>query len=134
MLCGWYRYFNSWKKYWTRQLRIIYISFVQSIIAFGIEIWGGGLAYEIHLNKLKLTMNKIIKFILKIPILIYTKFIYKELNVLYFDKLLMKCTLLLNFKYKMYLPSCYHIYNTRLKKNIFIRLYQIVKNNLEINA
>ncbi|KAF0754218.1 Reverse transcriptase domain-containing protein, partial [Aphis craccivora] len=49
------------------QLRIIYISLVQSIIAFGIEIWGG--AYEFHLIKLKSTMNKIIKFILKLPIL-----------------------------------------------------------------
>lgn len=61
-------------------------------------------------------MNKIIKFILKIPILTYTKFIFKEFNVVYFDKFLMKCTLLLNFKHKMYLSSYYHIYNTRLKK------------------
>jgi len=55
-------------------------------------------------------MNKIIKFILKVPILITCdKFIYKELNVLDFEKLLTKCTLLLSFKHKMYLPYCNYI-------------------------
>jgi len=53
-------------------------------------------------------MNYIIKFILKVPILTYTKFNYKELNILDFDKLLTKCTLrctlILSFKHKMYLP------------------------------
>lgn len=105
---------------YKHQLRIIYISLVQSIIAFGIEIWGG--AYEIHLIKLKSTMNKIIKFILKLPILTCTTFIYNELNVLDIDKLLIKCTLLLSFKHKMYLPPCNHDYNTRFRKNINVTI------------
>jgi len=46
-----------------QQLRII--SLVQSLISFGVEIWGA--TYEIYLNKSKSTMNKIIKFILKVP-------------------------------------------------------------------
>lgn len=62
-------------------------------------------------------MNKIIRFILKVPILTRTKCIYKELNALNFDKLFTKYTLLLSVKQKMYLPPCNHInyYNTIFK-------------------
>jgi hypothetical protein len=67
-------------------------------------------------------MNTIIKFILKLPILTCTKFIYNELNILDFDKLLIKCILLLSFKHKMYLPSCKHDYNTRFRKNINVTI------------
>jgi len=38
--------------------------FVQSIISYGIEIWG--CTYDIYLNNLKLTLNKLIKFIFKL--------------------------------------------------------------------
>lgn len=38
------------------QLRIVYISLVQSVITYGIESWG--CAYDTHLIKLKTTMNK----------------------------------------------------------------------------
>jgi len=75
-------------------------------------------------------MNKIIKFILKVPILTSTKFIYKELNVLDFDRLLCKITLLLIFKHKMYLPFSYHNYYTRFKKNVNTIVPNIVKSNL----
>lgn len=39
--------------------RIIYILFVQLVINYGIEIWGGGTTYDINLGKVQLTINKI---------------------------------------------------------------------------
>lgn len=45
-------------------------------------------------------MNKIIKFILKLPMLTRTKFIHNELHILDFVKLLTKFTIKLVFKYK----------------------------------
>lgn len=91
---------------------------MQSVISYGIEIWGG--AYNIHLNKVKIIMNKIIKYILRLPNYTNTDYLYKEINVLSFDRLLNKCTLLLAFKHKKYFTNCNHNYNTRLKKNINI--------------
>lgn len=46
------------------QLRIIYISLVQSITTYSIEGWV--CAYDVHPKKLKVIINKIIKLILKI--------------------------------------------------------------------
>jgi len=53
---------------------IIYISLVQSVITYGIESWC--CAYDTHLNKLKTTMNKLIKFILKLSSYTCTDNIY----------------------------------------------------------
>lgn len=71
-------------------------------------------------------MYKIIKFILKILILTCTKFIYKELNFLDFDKLLTKCTLLLNLKLNMYLPSCNYIITIIQYNCLLITLFMII--------
>lgn len=81
------------------------------MIVFGIEIWG---YFDIHLNKIKLIMKRIIKFMLTLPKLTYNK----EFNVLDFVKLLTKFTLLLVFKREKYLPAFYHNYNTRFKKKV----------------
>jgi len=75
---------------------------------------------SIHLNKVRVIMNMIIKYILNLPRLTNTDFMYKEFNVLNFDKLLNKCILLLAFKHKMYFLNCCNYYNTRLEKNINI--------------
>lgn len=45
---------------------------------------------------------------------------YKKLNVLNFDKLLTKCTLLVAFKHRNYLLIWNHNHNTRLEKNMNI--------------
>jgi hypothetical protein len=50
----------------------MYISLVQSIISYDIEIWG--CRYDIDLNKLKVNTNKIITFILKLSVYINTDF------------------------------------------------------------
>lgn len=43
------------------QLRVIYISFVQSIITYSIEIWKGE-THDVDLNKVTLTMNEVILY------------------------------------------------------------------------
>jgi len=84
---------------------------------------GGGVAMKFTWTNWYDYMNKIIKFILKVPILTCGKFIYKELNVLEFEKLLTKCSLLLSLKHKMYLPSCIYNYN------IVSFIHYIIYNN-----
>jgi len=105
------------------QLRIVYILLVQSVITYGIE--SRGCAYDVHLKKLKITVNKIIKFILKLPS--YTSFdaIYNDLNVFNFDKLFKKCLLLFMYKHINIIPICKHNLNTRFKSNV--NLYYIPK-------
>lgn len=50
-------------------------------------------------------MNKIIRFILSLPSFTNTDFLYKEFNVLNFDKCLYKYTLLTTYKHKKYFPT-----------------------------
>lgn len=76
-----------------------------------------GCAYDIHLKKLKKTINKIIKFILKLPNYTCSDIIYKELNVFNFEKLLKKNLLLIMYKQRSIVPICNHNVNTRFKKN-----------------
>jgi len=52
--------------------------------------------YSFHyLSKLKITVNKIIRFILNLYLLPNTDFVYSELNHYNFDKLFKKCLLYL---------------------------------------
>lgn len=92
----------------------------------GIESWG--CAYNNHLNILKTTMNKLIKFILKLPSYTSTDTIYKELNVFNFDKLFKKSVLLLIYKHRNFVPICNHNVNTRFKKNININIPRCYKS------
>ena len=69
----------------NKQLRIIYISLVQSIISYGIYIWG--CTYDIHLNNLKITHNKLIRFILRLPSCTNIISIYNELKIFNIDRL-----------------------------------------------
>lgn len=67
-------------------------------------------------------MNEIIKFILILPILKRTIFIYKDLIAPDFIKLLTKFTLLLVFRYKKYIPTYKHIYNSKYKTKKYVNV------------
>lgn len=55
------------------------ISLVQSIVSYGIENWGW--TYVTHLCKIKITLNKLMKLILKSSWCTNTVLIYNDLNV-----------------------------------------------------
>lgn len=65
------------------KLRILHFSFLRSIIIFGIEIRGG--IYNTRLFKLKTTVNKIIKYILRLLSFCGTLLTYDIFNVFHFD-------------------------------------------------
>jgi len=73
--------------------RVIYITLVQFIFSNGIMFWG--CAYNTHLEKLKVTINSIIQFLLSKPKSFCTKLIFNELGVQYFDKIFFTNVLLL---------------------------------------
>lgn len=83
------RYFN------IKMKRVIYIALVQSIFSYGIMFWG--CTYNTHLEKLKVTINSIIKFLLSKPKYYSTKLIFNELDVQNFDKIFYTNVLLLLF-------------------------------------
>ncbi|KAF0688949.1 neuroblastoma-amplified sequence-like, partial [Aphis craccivora] len=97
------RYFN------IKMKRVIYIALVQSIFSYGIMFWG--CTYNTHLEKLKVTINSIIKFLLSKPKYYSTKLIFNELDVQNFDKIFYTNHLFTNVN---------HDYNTRHICNINI--------------
>lgn len=72
---------------------------MQSLIFNSIE--SRGCTYDIHLSKLKVTINKIIKFILKLPCYTNSNFCYNELKVLHFHGLFKKYRYYLYINIKM---------------------------------
>jgi len=94
------RYFN------IKMKRIIYIALVQSIFSYGITFWG--CAYNSHLDKLRVTINSIIKFLLSKPKSYSTKLIFNVLDVQKFDKIFYTNVLLLLYKHKHLLKNVNH--------------------------
>lgn len=112
-------FFKDIKRYFNIKMkRVIYISLVQSFFSYGIMFWG--CAYNIHLEKLKVTINGIIKFLLGKPRYYSTKLLYDEFNVQHFNSLFKSNVLLLLYKHKDLLTMVSHSYNTRYKANINI--------------
>lgn len=73
-------------------LKIVYFSFVQSVIQYGIVAWGG--AYNIFMNDLQIVQNKLIKIILNKGRFHSTDDLYRTFKVLNVRQLFVKNCLL----------------------------------------
>lgn len=69
----------------TDTKRILYLSIVQSFINNGICIWGQ--AYDSHRYRLKMTLNRLVKFLLLKPMFYSNNLAYLELNITSIDNL-----------------------------------------------
>jgi len=74
------------------------MTLVKSIIFYGIEIWK--CTFDIQLKNLKITLIKLIRFILILSNSINTDFIYNELKLYSIDRLFKKINLFLLMIYK----------------------------------
>ena len=98
--------------------RLLYLSLTQSIVNYGICIWGQ--AYDSHTYRLKITLNRLIKFLLLRPVYYSNDSAYLELNVSCLQNLYYKNILLSLYRFKHNLARVNHSYNTRYKENINI--------------
>ena len=103
--------------------RIVYQALVESIINYGITIWGG--AYDTTFNPLKIIQNKIMQIILKKNHLYHTKYLYKELNVFPLKKLFYKASVIYIIKNNL-TSSVDHGYCVNIKT--------IIKHSCSLNA
>lgn len=69
----------------SKTLKNVYFALVQSIINYGISIWGG--THKYIMNYLQITQNKIIKIMLSKPQLYVNESIYNDFNVLKINQL-----------------------------------------------
>ena len=81
----------------SHTMRIVYLSLYQSIMQYGMVIWGG--AFKNNLKPLKVQQNSIIRICLKRDNLIASTLLnYKEFNVLPFELLYKKTTIMFVYK------------------------------------
>lgn len=112
-----------WKFYHLRTviplkaLKIMYHALAESILKYGILIWGG--AYPSNLEQLKISQKFLIKTILQKNKRCSTDQIFAEFNVLNITLLYAGAVLVFSHKHKNILNSnIEHIYNTRNKVNL----------------
>jgi hypothetical protein len=108
-----------------KTLRTVYLVLVQSIISYGIVIWGN--ASKFALNPLIITLNSLLRFILLKPYDfhvddLYNTFNVRNLNGLYIWNIL---NYIFNSDLKNNYPS--HRYQTRLKKSVNLNMPVIHK-------
>jgi hypothetical protein len=105
--------------------RLLYLSLVQSFILYGICIWGQ--AYDSHRYRLKITLNRLITFLLLKPMFYSNNLVYLELNVSSIDNLYLSNTLISLFRFKQNITQLDHSYNTRYKDNVSISVQNFKK-------
>lgn len=100
--------------------RMLYLSLVQSFISYGICIWGQ--AYDSHRYRLKITLNRLIKFLLLKPMFYSNNLAHLELNVASIDNLYVSNTLISLFRFKQNITLVDHSY-IRVIKIMLIYLH-----------
>jgi hypothetical protein len=120
--------FNDVKNIFNTQIkRQIYISLVQSILNYGITVWGQ--AYDSHTNSLKSTINSLTKFLLNKPRYTNNEYVYRELNIYNINALYFKNILVALYKYRHdAISTVSHEYCTRYKKVINIKIPKFHKH------
>jgi hypothetical protein len=82
----------------VRELKILYFSLVQSILQYGLIIWGG--TYDCHMSNLFITQKMIIKTIMFKPRLYSSEQLFNDFQVLTVRQLYIKCLFKFIYKYK----------------------------------
>jgi len=113
-------------------LRMIYFSLAQSILSYGIEIWGG--TYNTHLVNLQITINGLIQIILHKPRLHSTVNLFNEFRIFNLKALYFKNILLHLFKTDITMLKPHHSYNTRLKTLSNLNCIKVTKNFEKFNT
>jgi len=85
----------------------------QSIISYGIAVWGG--TCVIHFSNLEVTIRTLITIILKKPMSYPKISLFKDFNVLHLKAIYYKNVILNMFKVDVRPFIQQHEYNTRLK-------------------
>ena len=104
-------------------LKSIYFSLVHSNLSYGLVVWGN--AAHIYTNRIRLLQKKAVRIITNSDYLAHTKPLFKELNILPFDDMLVHSTACIMWDFDHgYLPSCFtdyfhpvsgiHQYGTRM--------------------
>lgn len=136
--------FLIYKFYQIKQLnnvnitKLIYYSYAQSVLQYGIRAWGGAL--NAHFNKLFIIQKHLIKTILGKPRLYPTKYLFNEFKVLTVRQLYIK-NLIIFIKNNRHLflfrdtnlnlrPSRKRFENIRMDLNVCRRQYFYIANKL----
>ena len=92
-------------------LKLIYISLVESVISYAIPIWGN--AYEVYLTPLKVLQKKIIKIIYQTPNLYPTHTLFQLSNLSDLECIYLFRVLSFIKKNKIFSETISHSYSTR---------------------
>lgn len=93
-----YKFYEINKILNIKHLRMVYYALVQSLLQYGITVWGG--AFDSHLEEIFIMQKLIIKTILKKPRLYPTSLIFNEFNVLTVRQLYIKSVIKYINKYR----------------------------------
>ena len=105
------------KPFLTRErLKLVYLSLVQSLLQYGILVWGG--AFPSHMQKLIILQKAILKVMLGKPKRYPSEQIYREAKVFTLRQLFIKASVLFYFAnpYIVNSPSI-HVHSTRFKSH-----------------
>ncbi|KAK9876112.1 hypothetical protein WA026_011229 [Henosepilachna vigintioctopunctata] len=98
------------------RLRTLYIALVQSLLSYGMLIWGGAL--NVHLKSLEIIQKWVLKIILKRNREYSTIEVFRESGVLDIRRLFFQSLLCYNHKNEVEVNYLKHCYNTRNKHNV----------------
>lgn len=104
-------------------LKTLYHALVESILRYGIIIWGS--AYSTNLESLNVSQKHIIKIILGKNKHYSSKLLFKQFNVFNLQLLYTKSVLIFTHKHKNVLNVIQHGYSTRQKYNLNVAIPQI---------
>lgn len=97
-------------------IKNVYYALVQSLLSYGILVWGG--TNKTLINNLAILQKRIIKIILNKPYTYSTEMLYKEFNVMNITELYALEILKYYYKNKHHFNSPDHIHNTRFKTQL----------------
>ena len=110
-------------------LKIVYFALAQSIIQYGILIWGG--AFNKHIKKLSTAQKILIKIILKKPRRYASKQTYLDAQILDVKKLYIKALLLHMFDHPELRQATQQSHATRFNSRNFVTIARHSKTNTQ---
>jgi hypothetical protein len=120
-----FKFFQVNKILNKQHLKMLYYALVQSILQYGITVWGG--CYNNHLNELFVAQKLILKIILSKPRLYSTNLIFENLKVMTVRQLYIKNVISFIVKYKSQFPitlnSLVNNYSLRTTANKYVTYY-----------
>lgn len=104
-----------------KNLKIVYCALVESILRYGVVVWGG--VYQETMRNLGVIQNTILKILFKRSRLYSTECLYTELKIMNIRQLYSLCCLLWTFDNKNDTTSA-SVYSTRFANNLKIDFFR----------